>query len=79
MCVIYLKENSSHLPVPVEAAPGEASFIPRAERDGTVRPVVHPAVRPASIAKHPVRGARRDLTGLDRSSREQSETGLDWA
>ena len=71
MYVIYLKVNSSYLPIPAEAAPGEASFIPRAERD-----------RSSSRSSS---STGLDLTGpfvqLDRSSRaagtRRVQTGLD--
>jgi hypothetical protein len=45
MYVINLNPKSPYLPLRVEADPGEAPFIPQAERDGIV---------------HPASGARRD-------------------
>jgi len=44
MYVIYLKANSSYLPVPAEAAPGEAPFV---QLDW----IVHPASGARSLIK----------------------------
>ena len=86
MYAICLKANSSYLPIPVEAAPGEAPFV---QLDWTV----HPASGARSFIKSFIQldWTGLDLTGLDRSSSLivhpasrarsfiKSFTQLDWA